>query len=362
MSGPQPFKSDRFESAPPSIHHGPLQENIPPPAEDLKAGVPKDTLYKIDQVLVISAPKESPQDKDPVAKDVPKEIIFFGDIPSNPSNPPVLKQQKKKNKLPTTGIFVVKDEVSHRTLTPEIMRLEALQKAITAEAAASPSEIPAFIREQISPSVRPGSPQPVILPYNSVRALINDLASRALAKGYRQPVNFLYKNAPDHDTWNLAVKMGQYYYTECGVYVGDHNDPVEFLTENTGMVRYEMWCQVWNKMREGYLNDSLLPDIRAVVLHKDMTYKLIPLIKSELDNLKKERCREGIYTEQQKLKLRRGIKERMVWLEDMEACIRYLRIFQDLLDELPDDAMMSKKWFDKGFEKGVKDVDYGVCE
>ncbi|KAF3903861.1 hypothetical protein ABW20_dc0102927 [Dactylellina cionopaga] len=242
------------------------------------------------------------------------------------------------------------------TITPEAMRQQ--QRKQLAEKAASETS-----PEQTWLLKRTGSPEPpVLLPYDSMRGLIKDLADRALKQGFRQPLNFHdEKDDEKDDRWSIEKEIARYRDFDV-MGPADKDDPAQVITNNEGMVMYELWYQVWIKIKDEYMVDSLLPDIRNVMLHKDMTYRLIPLIKSEIHTLQYEKSRIEIYNRHQLVKLGRGAKERIFWLEDMEGSILHMRKFQTLLDELPDDAMMAKKHF-KNFKPDYRDgFDYGFDE
>ncbi|EPS35308.1 hypothetical protein H072_11343 [Dactylellina haptotyla CBS 200.50] len=241
------------------------------------------------------------------------------------------------------------------TLTPEAIRLEQKRghtKSTSISALTSPEAT--WLQQ------RPDSPEvPVILPYHLMRGQIKDLAAKALKKGYRQPLNFHYDHI-DHtyDEWSLQKELSRYKYPGI-VGPADMDDPVQVVTNNEGMAKFEMWYRVWIGMKDGYLVESWLPDIRNVMLHKEMTYRLIPVLRTEINRLQIEKSRVKVYTGEQIEMICRGIKERKVWIEDLEGCICHMRTFQMLLNELPEDAMMAKKHF-RNFKPDLRDgVDLG---
>ncbi|RVD90378.1 uncharacterized protein DFL_001344 [Arthrobotrys flagrans] len=311
------------------------RENTPPPAPELlpkkaKERAPKDIGNPSDlgKVLIVPAPKESPETSSikpptplPKEEDSPKETFFFGDIQVKTDNPGIIEPA---GKYPNIPVPVPEVKVADRTLTPEIIRNEELKRAVAEN---YPSKIPATILEQIARCARAGSPDPDIPSFGEFLNSMERLTSRALDKGYRQPLNALY-NPNYHDTWDLGMKMGQYYYNEGLIAVADLDDPVQVLTDNEGMVRYELWNRVWLQIRKGYLHESFFPDPRAISLHKDMTHKLIPILQREVGNLIKEMCRDRIYTPSQIVLLDRGVKERTYWLEHLEKCLDVIKIFE----------------------------------
>ncbi|KAF3929663.1 hypothetical protein AA313_de0201545 [Arthrobotrys entomopaga] len=203
---------------------------------------------------------------------------------------------------------------------------------------------------------RPGSPElPIILPYHLMRAAVKDLAERALKRGYRQPVNFHDPRTDNtYDGWHLGNQIAQYSYPGV-VGPADVDDPVQVLTQNYGLAKFEMWHRMWKLIQGLYVQESILPDIRDVMLHKDMIHRLEPLIHTEIQLLSSEKKRVRIYTKIQLGLIELGIKDRLEWLEIMQGCLVHMRTFQRLLGELPDDTMMPKKHF-----KNFKDDPF-VC-
>ncbi|KAK6542354.1 hypothetical protein TWF694_006313 [Orbilia ellipsospora] len=201
---------------------------------------------------------------------------------------------------------------------------------------------------------KPGSPElPVILPYHLTRAAVKDLADRALKRGYRQPVNFHDPRSDNtYDGWHMDNQIAQYNYPGI-VGPADVDDPVQVLTQNTGLAKFEMWHRMWKLFQGLYVQESILPDIRDIMMHKDMTHRLDPLIRDEINLLRVEKKRTRIYTKEQIELIDLGITDRIEWLETMKICLTHMRTFQKLLTELPDDAMMPKKHF-----KNFKDDPY----
>ncbi|KAK6502653.1 hypothetical protein TWF506_003231 [Arthrobotrys conoides] len=393
----------------------PTKENIPPPAPELLPRKAKERVSKLpisgnsggigglDKVLTIPAPKEAPEItsvkarefvsikaleaasvkiaeaavaakapevgsvkvKEVVRNKVPeitsiksqprqeettkKNVLFFGDIQARMDN----LSLEGTGMYPHTLAPITEAKVAKQASVTEHLPKKQPQQVVTEKDATK--KIPAATLEKAVRRKNPKATEAKIVTLQQFLADIEGLARRALAKGYRQPLNAM-ANPYRHDTWNHVRRTDEYYYNDGLISASDINDPVQVLTDNAGAIRYELWNRVWVKIRNDYLEDSFLPDPRVLSLHRDMTNKLIPTLQREVGAIIKERNRARVYNEKQILMLDNGVKERTYWLQHLEKCLDYVNIFETLLEELPDNAMMAKEWFDAQFLKGKKDI------
>ncbi|KAK6342199.1 hypothetical protein TWF730_001677 [Orbilia blumenaviensis] len=279
---------------------------------------------------VVSAEKMS------TSADAPGSDLFFGDIWVSTKKPPITyKPNIKVTEVSSSSSSEATDPDETLTTENKLTDPEDLLK------------VPPYIREQITRMVREGSPQPNVPSFGDFMTSLDKLATRALAKGFRQPLN-VQRNPGRVDDWSLAQGMAK--YLDAGKYPEvNYEDPLDILTHGDGKWRYGLWRTTWNKIKDDYLKESLMPDFRVVLLHKDMSYKLLKLLKEEANKLIKERARGDVFTEKQSVELSIGIAQREYWIRQVMQAIEYNRILQKLLEELPDDAMMAKKWFGNQF-------------
>ncbi|KAJ6263924.1 hypothetical protein Dda_0061 [Drechslerella dactyloides] len=179
--------------------------------------------------------------------------------------------------------------------------------------------------------------------YSEIRAQLSDLAARALKKGYRQPMNFHESNEKcnDPDTWTRQAQIKRYMFS--GVFApADLDDPVQWVTNNEGMIRFELWYQVWSRIKQDYIKEAMLPDLRDVMLHEEVGKYLLSVLKNEIQSLQTEEARVNVYTGLQIKMLEGGIEEREMWIEEVSKCMAHLQTFQHIYAELPENAMLGK--------------------
>ncbi|KAF3923585.1 hypothetical protein ABW21_db0201325 [Orbilia brochopaga] len=223
------------------------------------------------------------------------------------------------------------------TVTPESLRMLQQQYAAALSASEGPTQ-PAVSRKKGWEAYIPS--------YDEIRTMLADLAERALKKGFRQPMNFHEGNdgSNEVDTWNRQTQLKR--YTFAGVFAAaDTDDPVQCTTHNEGLIKFELWDQAWTAMKEGYLKDAMLPDLRDVMLHEEVGMYLTPVLETEVKLLQSEMARVHVYTEAQIQMLKDGINDREAWLEETANCMAHMKTFQHIYTEFPDDAMLGKKWF-----------------
>ncbi|KAF3185866.1 hypothetical protein TWF788_003914 [Orbilia oligospora] len=312
---------------------------------------PEIASIKVPEIASIKVPETIPSKLPPPQEaKARKDILFFGDIQAKMENFSLIEPGKHYNT--PVAVPTADGKILDPAQTLEYLRQEALKRA---QAEFDTMKVLAAIPAKPIRNVRPKTPNPKTSMFWKFLDKVEDLATRALAKGFRQPLNAMY-NPHRHDPWHHAERVNQYYYNDGLIAASDINDPVQVLTDNAGAIRYELWNRMWLQIRNDYLHESFLPDPRAVALHRDMTKKLIPTLQREVGAIIEERSREKVYTEQQVLSLDRGVKERTYWLEHLEKCLDYVKVFERLLEEFPDNTMMAKDWFDKQFFKGKKDI------
>ncbi|KAK6353642.1 hypothetical protein TWF696_005604 [Orbilia brochopaga] len=227
------------------------------------------------------------------------------------------------------------------TVTPESLRMAQQQQEFAASLSASQGQ---GLAEPSTFRKRPWEAQ--IPPFEVTRALLSDLAERALKKGYRQPMNFHESNEERNavDRWNRQIQIRR--YTFPGMFApADLDDPVQCVTNNEGIFKFELWDQAWKTIKHEYLKEALLPDLRDVMLHEEMSKYLLSTLRSEIISLEDEKKRLNVYTGLQIQMLESGIQEREAWVIEVVDCMAHLKTFQRIYDELPDDAMLGKKWF-----------------
>ncbi|KAF3296133.1 hypothetical protein EYR41_007585 [Orbilia oligospora] len=313
--------------------------------------VPETAPIKVPEIASIKVPETIPTKLPPSQEaKVRKDILFFGDIQAKMENFSLIEPGKHYNT--PVAVPAADGKILDPAQTLEYLRQEALKRA---QAELDTIKVLATIPAKPIRTVRSKTPNPKTSMFWKFLDKVEDLATRALAKGFRQPLNAMY-NPHRHDPWHHGERVNQYYYNDGLIAASDINDPVQVLTDNAGAIRYELWNRMWLQIRNDYLHESFLPDPRAVALHRNMTKKLIPTLQREVGAIIEERSREKVYTEQQVLSLDRGVKERTYWLEHLEKCLDYVKVFERLLEEFPDNTMMAKDWFDKQFFKGKKDI------